>query len=249
LTFALQTIGISKRNSTGFSLDQVDFGLNKGEIHVLLGNDGAGKTTLLNILSGLCQPDSGQILLDGIPTRQSSPQAAIWRGIGLVPQQPRLNLNKTVVENILLNPDSPYRLSWLKFKLGRKGRRKAEDRICTLLDSLNWELDIYADVKNLLPGDQKRIEILKALYQDAEILLMDEPANTADGQETDDLFVFMRTFVFQGKSILFATNQIDLALQAADRVSVIRSGRLEATIFPGDTNRDATFQMMNGEAG
>src|SRR5690349_7979313 len=196
---ALEAREIVKRFPGVLANDHVNFDLRQGEIHALLGENGAGKSTLMNVLYGLYQPDEGQVLVDGEPVQFASPRDAIARGIGMVHQHFMLVPPLTVTENIMLGAES------------RRGifldRATAAARIRAL--STQYGLDVNPDaiVGDLSVGAQQRVEILKAFYRDANVLILDEPTAVLTPQEADDLFVIMRGLRAEGKSIVFITHK------------------------------------------
>jgi general nucleoside transport system ATP-binding protein len=246
MTFALQAVAITKRYPGVLANDQVDFSLRKGEIHALLGENGAGKSTLMNILYGLSQPDSGEILVNGIPTRLSSPHDAISHGIGMVHQHFMLVPPMTVAENVMLGQEKVIGATRPLGKLALLDPRSVRNRIHELTEPYGLEVDPDARVQNLSVGQQQRVEILKVLYRQVDIFILDEPTAVLTPQEADDLFVVMRTMVFQGKSIIFITHKIHDVFNVADRISVMRSGQMVGTITPADATREKLAEMMVG---
>lgn len=230
--------GIVKRFPGVLANDHADFELLPGEIHALLGENGAGKSTLMNILAGLYRPDSGTILIKGKPASFASPRDAIRAGIGMVHQHFMLVPSQTVTENILLGLEVPrFRLNLNEF------HRKIED----LGNQYGLKVDPRAKIWQLSVGEQQRVEILKSLYRGAEILIMDEPTAVLAPQEIDDLFKTLRTMVASGKSVIFITHKLQEVTAIADRISVLRKGKVTAANLPlGNTTRQELAQLMVG---
>src|SRR5512143_2557165 len=192
MTLALQASGITKRFPGVLANDHVDFDLNKGEIHALLGENGAGKSTLMNILYGLYQPDEGEIRVNDQPVQIISPHDAIARGIGMVHQHFMLVLPLTVTENIMLGQESVTSASKALGGLSVLDRRSVAARVRELSEQYGLEVDPDAFVRDLTVGAQQRVEIVKALYRNADILILDEPTAVLTPQEADDLMRIMR---------------------------------------------------------
>jgi general nucleoside transport system ATP-binding protein len=246
MSLALQTSGITKRFPGVLANDHVDFELEKGEIHALLGENGAGKTTLMNILYGLYQPDEGEILINGQPTQIISPHDAIAQGIGMVHQHFMLVPPLTVTENIMLGQESEVGWSRLLGKLSVLDRHFVSDRIRELSQRYALEVDPDAYIRDLPVGAQQRVEIVKALYRSADILILDEPTAVLTPQEADELFVIMRTLIEQGKSIVFITHKLREVFAVANRISVMRAGRMVGMVKPADATRQLLAEMMVG---
>jgi simple sugar transport system ATP-binding protein len=217
----------------------VDFDLRPGEIHALLGENGAGKTTLMNILYGLYEPDSGEITLRGKPARFSSAHDAIAQGLGMVHQHFMLVRPFTVAENIILGQRSPREP--LVEKLSDVNRR-----IRQASDAYGLKVDPQAEVWTLSVGEQQRVEILKALYRGAEVLILDEPTAVLTPQEVDDLLEVMRRLARDGKSIVFISHKLGEVLAVSDRITVLRDGRVVQTIETREADRDTLATMMVG---
>ena len=192
MTLALQATGITKRFPGVLANDHIDFDLGKGEIHALLGENGAGKSTLMNILYGLYQPDEGQISVNGQPTQITSPHDAIAHGIGMVHQHFMLIPPLTVTENIMLGQESIVQSTRALKSVSVLDRRFVSKRIGDLSQQYGLAVDPDAYVRDLAVGEQQRVEIVKALYRSADILILDEPTAVLTPQEADDLFVIMR---------------------------------------------------------
>ncbi|RPJ51507.1 MAG: ATP-binding cassette domain-containing protein, partial [Chloroflexi bacterium] len=211
--------GIVKRFPGVVANDRVDFSLHKGEIHALLGENGAGKSTLMNILAGLYRPDEGTILINGKPAVFNSPRQAIEHGIGMIHQHFMLVPSQTVTENILLGLNSP------RFFLDLS---RLDQTIAELGKKYGMEVDPSAKVWQLSVGEQQRVEILKMLYRGAEILIMDEPTAVLAPTEIGTLFQTLRAMVAGGKSIIFISHKLNEITGIADRVTVLRRGRVTA---------------------
>jgi len=246
MTPALQAIGITKRFPGVLANDHVDFTLEKGEIHALLGENGAGKSTLMNILYGLYHPDEGEIQVDGKAIRLNGPHDAIDYGIGMVHQHFMLVPPLTVTENIMLGQESLVGSTKALGGLAVLDRRTAGARIRDLSEQYGLRVDPNAHIKDLPVGAQQRVEIVKALYRRADILILDEPTAVLTPQEADELFVIMRSMVQQGKSIVFITHKLREVFAVADRISVMRAGQMVGTVKPGEATREMLAEMMVG---
>lgn len=233
---------ISKRYSSGvLANDNVGFDLVPGEVHALLGENGAGKSTLVKIFYGLEQPDSGTILLHDTPLEIKNSAIAIENGIGMVHQELMLIPNMTVAENVMLGQEI------LKAG-GRLDTRAGEAAIHKLALSCGFDIDPAVQVSKLPIGVQQRVEILKLLYRKANILILDEPTALLTPNESDTLFEIIRSLTASGKSIIFITHKLKEVYQIADRMTVMRQGRMVATTTPADTDQDALVEMMVGRS-
>ena len=246
MTIALQASGITKRFPGVLANDHVDFALERGDIHALLGENGAGKSTLMNILYGLYQPDEGQICVNGKSTVIASPHAAIAHGIGMVHQHFMLVPPLTVTENIMLGQESLVRSSAFMGSLAVLDRRAAAARIRELSQQYGLDVDPDAYVRDLTVGAQQRVEIVKALYRAAEMLILDEPTAVLTPQEADDLFVIMRGMVKQGKSIIYITHKLREVFAVSDSISVMRAGQMIGTVRPAAATQELLAEMMVG---
>jgi simple sugar transport system ATP-binding protein len=246
MTFALEASGITKRFPGVLANDHVSFSLQKGEIHALLGENGAGKSTLMNILYGLYQQDEGEIRLDGQPIRITNPHDAIAHGIGMVHQHFMLVPPLTVTENIMLGQESLTPATRRLGKLAVLDRRSVAQRIRDLSQQYGLAVDPDATVQDLTVGAQQRVEIVKALYRQAQILILDEPTAVLTPQEADDLFVIMRSLVKQGKSIIFITHKLREVFAVADQISVMRAGQMVGSVRPAEATREILAEMMVG---
>jgi general nucleoside transport system ATP-binding protein len=246
MTPALQATGITKRFPGVLANDHVDFTLEKGEIHALLGENGAGKSTLMNILYGLYHPDEGEIQVNGQTIRLDTPHDAIDHGIGMVHQHFMLVPPLTVAENIMLGREALVGRTEALGGLAVLDRRSAGARIQDLSQQYGLQVDPNAYIKDLPVGAQQRVEIVKALYRQADILILDEPTAVLTPQEADELFVIMRVMARQGKSIVFITHKLREVLAVADRISVMRAGQMVGTVKPADATREKLAEMMVG---
>lgn len=211
--------GVVKRFPGVLANDRVDFDLRYGEIHALLGENGAGKSTLMNVLAGLYQPEAGTIMVKGRAVNFSSPRDAIRTGIGMVHQHFMLVPSQTVTENILLGLDKP------RFRLNL---REYDREINELGERFGLKVDPRAKVWQLSVGEQQRVEILKMLYRGTDILIMDEPTAVLAPQEIEDLFKTLRAMVAEGKSIVFISHKLPEVMAIADRITVLRKGKVTA---------------------
>jgi simple sugar transport system ATP-binding protein len=226
--------GITKIFPGVVANDRISLDLRAGEVLALLGENGAGKTTLMNILYGLYQPDAGQILLDGRPVRIHSPRDAIACGIGMVPQHFLLVRRHTVAENIALGlAGTPF---W-------RPVREVAARVVEFGQRYGLWVDPRAAVWQLSASEQQRVEILKALLRGADILILDEPTSVLTPQEASQLFEVLRRMRGEGKSIIFITHKLDEVVAVADRVTVLRKGRVVGTL-PAATADTATLARL-----
>ncbi|MCS7061268.1 MAG: ABC transporter ATP-binding protein [Anaerolineae bacterium] len=246
MTPALQAIGITKRFPGVLANDHVNFELERGQIHALLGENGAGKSTLMNILYGLYQPDAGEIRINGQTVTIASPHDAIARGIGMVHQHFMLVPPLTVAENIILGQELNVPATRPLGPLAVLHRREASRRIRELSHQYGLDVDPDAYVRDLPVGAQQRVEIVKALYRSADILILDEPTAVLTPQEADELFVIMRGLAQQGKSIVFITHKLREVFAVADRISVMRAGQMVGSLSPAEATREKLAEMMVG---
>jgi len=235
----LELRGITKAFPGVLANDHIDLTLNQGEVLALLGENGAGKTTLMNILYGLCQPDSGSISVRGSAITIRDPQDAIVKGIGMVHQHFMLVPPLTVTENIMLGSETLVRGIWLD----RKG---AAARIREISQTYGLAVDPGALVSTLPVGVQQRVEIIKVLYRNADILILDEPTAVLTPQEVEDLFGIIRNLLQQGCSLIFITHKLKEVLALADRIMVLRRGQVVGITTPAETNENELASMMVG---
>jgi len=231
--------GITKRFSGIVANDRVNFDLRRGEVHAILGENGAGKSTLMNVLYGLYQPDEGEILLDGKPVSFTSAKDAIGRGIGMVHQHFMLIPVMTVAENIVLaNEPTQNRVLY--------DRETAERRVAELSRSYKLAIDPQAKVQNISVGQEQRVEILKALYRAADVLILDEPTAVLTPQEAGELFEILRTLTREGLSVIFISHKLNEVLEIADRITVLRRGKTIDTVPREGATEEGLARMMVG---
>jgi simple sugar transport system ATP-binding protein len=236
---ALEMRGITKRYPGVVANDHIDLDVRPGEIHALLGENGAGKTTLMNILYGLARPNEGEILIDGSPVRIADPTDAIARGINMVHQHFMLVPVMTVAENILLGEETMANAIFVD-------QREAKRRIVELGERFGFEIDPDVNVGELSVGWQQRVEILKALYRNARVLVLDEPTAVLTPQETEEIFAVLRRLAEAGHSIVFISHKLYEVLEIADRITVIRRGRVVGSRIPSETDEDDLAALMVG---
>ena len=237
----LELRGISKAFPGVVANDHIDLQLNQGEILALLGENGAGKTTLMNILYGLYTPDEGRIIIREQETTIRSPNDAILQGIGMVHQHFMLVPPLTVTENVMLGVESVVHRLFLD-------RRSASARIREISTTYGLEVDPNAVINTLPVGVQQRVEIIKVLYRNADILVLDEPTAVLTPQEVRDLFKIIRTLVERGKSVIFITHKLNEVMALADRITVLRRGKVVGTTAPAQTDEGTLASMMVGRA-
>jgi ABC-type uncharacterized transport system ATPase subunit len=234
----LELRGVTKIFPGVIANDDVSLVLQRGEIVALLGENGAGKSTLMNVVYGLLSPDAGQILVDGQPVRIRRPRQAIDLGIGMVHQHFMLVETLTVTENIILGRE-----------IARSGvidLAAARAAVCELSERYGLAVEPDARIMDLPVGMQQRVEILKALYQGARILILDEPTAVLTPQEATELFSVVRSLVSEGLSVVLITHKLDEVLLAADRVVVMRDGKVVGETRPSETDEISLARMMVG---
>ncbi len=236
---ALEMRGISKRYPGVVANDGIDLDVRPGEIHALLGENGAGKSTLMNILYGLATPDNGEILLDGSVVRIGGPSDAIARGISMVHQHFMLVPVMSVADNILLGAETMANPVFID-------QAEAHKRIVELGKRFGFEIDPDTKVGALSVGWQQRVEILKALYRQARILVLDEPTAVLTPQETKEIFLVLRRLADEGHSIIFISHKLHEVLEIADRITVIRRGKVVGSRVPAETDEDDLAALMVG---
>ncbi|TDA63968.1 MAG: ABC transporter ATP-binding protein [Chloroflexi bacterium] len=239
MTPVLELRGITKRFPGVVANDHIDLKLEAGEIHALLGENGAGKTTLMNILYGLYSPDEGEIIVKGKRLVPKSPSDAIAAGIGMVHQHFMLVPVFTVTENVMLGDEYVT-------KGGLLDRKRAAARIREISDKYNLFVDPDAYIKDTPVGIQQRVEIIKLLFREADILIMDEPTAVLTPQEANELFKIMGNLSKMGKSIIFITHKLREVLEFSDRITVIRGGKVVGTTTPAEANQNLLASMMVG---
>ncbi len=232
--------GIVKRFPGVVANDGVDFDLRVGEIHALLGENGAGKSTLMNVLDGLYRPEAGEILVRGQRAEFRSPREAIAAGLGMVHQHFALVPTQTVTENVLIGLDRPR----FRIDIGRY-----DDEVAELASRHGLTVDPRARIWQLSVGEQQRVEILKMLYRGARILILDEPTAVLAPQEAQDLFRTLRSMVAEGASVVFISHKLAEVSQIADRVTVMRRGKVTAARIPisGTTTAELARLMVGRE--
>lgn len=235
----LELRGITKQFPGVLANDHINLTLMPGEIHALLGENGAGKTTLMNILYGLYHPDSGQIVVKGREVVMDSPSSAIQAGIGMVHQHFMLVPVFTVAENVMLGVEPVRNGVFLD-------RSRVAEHVRELSRQYNLALDPDAYVKDLSVGVQQRVEIVKTLYRKADILIFDEPTAVLTPQEVDEFFKIMRSLVSQGASVIFITHKLKEVMAVADRITVLRNGRVAGMALPSQTTPAELARMMVG---
>jgi general nucleoside transport system ATP-binding protein len=238
--YALQARGMTKRFPGVLANDHIDLDLRPGEVHALLGENGAGKSTLMNVLYGLYRPDEGQLYVKGKEVRFTGPSDAIAAGIGMVHQHFMLIPPLTVTENIMLGGETT--------NAGVLDRGAAARRIRELSASYGLQVDPDAKIEDLAVGMQQRVEILKAFYRNADILILDEPTAVLTPQETQELFKIMRGLADSGKAIVFITHKLKEVLAIADRITVLRLGRIAGTADPRTATEADLASLMVGRS-
>ncbi len=234
----LEVVDVTKRFPGVVANADVSFQLEKGQIHCLLGENGAGKSTLMNVVFGLYQPTSGEIRVNGQPQRFGSSRDAIAAGIGMVHQHFQLIPVLTVAENVILGNEITHGLTL--------DLDSARQRIAALSRTYGLSVDPDALVGSLSVGAQQRVELIKALYRDAEILILDEPTAVLTPGEVDEFFTVVRTLVDAGKSIVFITHKLREVLAVADQVTVLRRGRVVGSADPRTTTTKGLAELMVG---
>lgn len=218
--------------------DDITLQLKRGEIHALLGENGAGKSTLMSVLFGLYQPEKGEILKNGQVVKINNPNDATALGIGMVHQHFKLVECFSVLDNIILGAENT--------KLGFIQKKKARNKVLELSNRYGLNVDINAIIEDITVGMQQRVEILKMLYRDNEILIFDEPTAVLTPQEIDELMKIMKNLAAEGKSILFITHKLNEIMAVADRCSVLRKGKYIGTVEIKDTTKEELSEMMVG---
>jgi general nucleoside transport system ATP-binding protein len=235
----LELRAVTKHFGSLAANQNVDLVVEPGQIHGLLGENGAGKTTLMNVLYGMITPDSGQLLINDEVVNIRDPKDAVSHKIGMVHQHFMLIPVFSVADNIILGSEPVKPWPFID-------HRSATERIVALAKEYNFHIDPAATIENLPIGQQQRVEILKALSHNAEILILDEPTAVLTPQEADALMVVMRTLKAQGKSIIFITHKLKEVLEIADVITVMRLGQVVGTTTPAETNEAALATMMVG---
>jgi general nucleoside transport system ATP-binding protein len=216
--------------------DGVDLSLRLGEVHALLGENGAGKTTLMSILTGIYRPDAGEVFIDGDEVHWRSPKQAIDAGIGMVHQHFRLVRPFTVAENVLLGHGGGFRLA----------RSEVEAKVADLAEHYGLPVKPAARIWQLSVGEQQRVEILKALFREARILVLDEPTAVLTPQESEGLFETLRKMAAEGRTVVFISHKLDEVMSVADRVTVLRAGKRVVTVDRAATGKAELARWMMG---
>jgi len=238
-TIVLQTKGLTKRFGSLVAVNNVDFGLRKGEIHALLGENGAGKSTLCNVVYGYYKPDGGEIVVKGKVVRINSPKEGMRSGIGMVHQELMLIPNMNVLQNLSLTTD--LKLSKPVLELG-----DIKSKLLAMEETYGLEVDPGAQVEDLSVGERQRVEILKCLFIGADILLFDEPTSFLTEIETEKLFVSLKRMASEGRSIVFVTHHIDEVMAIADRITVMKLGKVVATRMRSEVTQDQLAMLIVG---
>ena len=236
--YVIEMLHITKEFPGIKANDDITLQLKKGEIHALLGENGAGKSTLMSVLFGLYQPEAGEIRKNGERVEITDPNVATALGIGMVHQHFKLVEVFTVLDNIILGAETT--------KLGFLQKKEARAKVEALSERYGLKVDVDAKVEDITVGMQQRVEILKMLYRDNEILIFDEPTAVLTPQEIEELMQIMKNLAAEGKSILFISHKLNEIMEVSDRVTVLRKGRYIGTVNTCDTNKQELSNMMVG---
>ena len=236
--YVIEMLHITKEFPGIKANDDITLQLRKGEIHALLGENGAGKSTLMSVLFGLYQPEAGEIRKNGEKVNITDPNVATALGIGMVHQHFQLVEVFTVLDNIILGAETT--------KLGFVQKKEARKKVEELSERYGLKVDVDALVEDITVGMQQRVEILKMLYRDNEILIFDEPTAVLTPQEIEELMQIMKNLAAEGKSILFISHKLNEIMEVSDRVTVLRKGRYIGTVNTADTNKQELSNMMVG---
>ena len=236
--YVIEMLHITKEFPGIKANDDITLQLRKGEIHALLGENGAGKSTLMSVLFGLYQPEAGEIRKNGEKVNITDPNVATALGIGMVHQHFQLVEVFTVLDNIILGAETT--------KLGFVQKKEARKKVEELSQRYGLRVDVDAKVEDITVGMQQRVEILKMLYRDNEILIFDEPTAVLTPQEIEELMQIMKNLAAEGKSILFISHKLNEIMEVSDRVTVLRKGRYIGTVNTADTNKQELSNMMVG---
>ncbi len=236
--YVIEMLHITKEFPGIKANDDITLQLKRGEIHALLGENGAGKSTLMSVLFGLYQPDQGEIRKDGKVVKINNPNDATALHIGMVHQHFKLIDVFTVLDNIILGAEDT--------KMGFLSKKAARKKVMELSEHYGLKVDLDAKIEDITVGMQQRVEILKMLYRDNEVLIFDEPTAVLTPQEIDELMKIMKGLTAEGKSILFITHKLNEIMAVADRCSVLRKGKYIGTVNTADTNQAELSRMMVG---
>ena len=239
----IETRNLTRKFGNFIANDDINLSIEEGEIRAIIGENGAGKTTLMNMLYGILPPTSGQILLRGKPVKLESPRDAIENGIGMVHQHFKLSPSLTVYENIVLGAETrkTHRIGNHTFKGLLIDNKKEKQAVQDLIDQFNFNLNINDKIKDVSIGAKQRVEILKMLYRDVDVLILDEPTAVLIPQEVDELMERLQLLKAAGKTIIIITHKLNEVKMCADTISVIRAGHLIDTV---PNNEDATLEML-----
>jgi general nucleoside transport system ATP-binding protein len=238
-TIVLQTKGLTKRFGSLVAVNNVDFSLKRGEIHALLGENGAGKSTLCNVVYGYYKPDGGEVIVKGKVAKITSPKEGMRAGIGMVHQELMLIPNMNVLQNLSLTTD--LKVSKPVLELGG-----IKSKLLAMEEAYGLEVDPEAKVEDLSVGERQRVEILKCLFIGADILLFDEPTSFLTDIETEKLFVSLKRMTSEGRSVVFVTHHIDEVMQIADRITVMKLGKVVATKARSEVTQDQLAMLIVG---
>lgn len=236
--YVIEMLNITKEFPGIIANDNITLQLRRGEIHALLGENGAGKSTLMSVLFGLYKPEKGEIRKNGEKINIDDPNDATDYGIGMVHQHFKLVDVFTVLDNIILGAETT--------KMGFLQKKEARKKVEEISERYGLKVDLDAKVEDISVGMQQRVEILKMLYRDNEILIFDEPTAVLTPQEIDELMSTMREFANEGKSILFISHKLNEIMAVSDRVTVLRKGKYVATVDTKDTNKQELSNLMVG---
>ena len=236
--YVIEMLHITKEFPGIKANDDITLQLKKGEIHALLGENGAGKSTLMSVLFGLYQPEQGEIRKDGVKVEISNPNDATALHIGMVHQHFKLVDVFTVLDNIILGAEDT--------RLGFLQKKSARQKVQELSDRYGLKVDLDAKIENITVGMQQRVEILKMLYRDNEILIFDEPTAVLTPQEIEELMHIMKGLAQEGKSILFISHKLNEIMEVSDRVTVLRKGKFIGTVNTSETSKAELSRMMVG---
>ena len=229
--------GITKTFGNVIANDKISFELQSNEVHALLGENGAGKTTLMNVLYGLYHPDQGSIILNGIKISIRSPKDAISHGIGMVHQHFMLIPTLTVLENIILGiKHNPLKIDF----------QSAAKKVRKLCNEFNIQIDLQKKVGDLSIGVQQKVELLKALYREADILILDEPTAVLTPQEVDELFKTLNNLVEMGKSIIYISHKLWEVMRISHQITILRGGKSIKTVKTSQTDQETLAELMVG---